>query len=53
MTVINKWNNNLYEIVKDSGTNIELRRNSDGEIFSISKSEFNFSYKPYLKKQIK
>lgn len=50
MTVINKWNGNLYNILKESGKNIELRRFSDGKILTIQKSEFFFSYKPYNQK---
>ena len=45
-TVINKWNGRLYEVVNESGNNIELRRCSDGETLTIAKSEYVFSYKP-------
>jgi len=50
MIVINKWNGKLYKILKDSGNNIELERCSDSVVFTISKSEYNFSYKPLNKK---
>jgi hypothetical protein len=43
----NKWNGGLYEVLNDSGKEIELKRCSDGTIFSIAKSEFAFSYKPF------
>ena len=48
-TVINKWNGGLYEVVKDSGNNVELKRCSDGATLTIAKSEYAFSYKPSLK----
>lgn len=48
--VINKWNNNLYKVLDDSGNNIELERCSDGVTFKINKSEYNFSYKPFKQK---
>lgn len=50
MIVINKWNGNLYKVLNDSGNNIELERYSDSVVFTISKSEYNFSYKPYKQK---
>lgn len=50
MIVINKWNGKLYKILNDSGNNIELERCSDKVKLSISKSEYNFSYKPYKQK---
>lgn len=50
--VINKWNNGLYEIRKDDGKEIEMKRCSDGVILTIAKSEFSFSYKPFIKKTI-
>jgi hypothetical protein len=49
--VENKWNGNLYEIVKEAGDEIELRRCSDGTIIKIAKSEFTFSYKPSYEKK--
>lgn len=50
MTVKNKWNNGLYEVQKDNGNTIVLKRCSDGTIFEIVKSEFNFSYKKSIEK---
>ena len=50
MIVINKWNNKLYKVLKDSGNDVELERCSDKTSFTISKSEYNFSYKPYKQK---
>lgn len=50
MIVINKWNGKLYKILNDSGNNVELERCSDKMKLSISKSEYNFSYKPYKQK---
>lgn len=47
MIVINKWNGKLYKVLNDSGNNIELERCSDNTTLTISKSEYNFSYKPY------
>lgn len=40
----NKWNNNLYELVKDSGATVILKR-YDGSEFEISKSELHFNYR--------
>lgn len=50
MIVINKWNGKLYKVLNDSGNNVELERCSDKMKLSISKSEYNFSYKPYKQK---
>lgn len=47
--VKNKWNGGLYEVVTDSGKNVELKRCSDGVTLTIAKSEFAFSYKPSKK----
>lgn len=47
--VINKWNSKLYEVVNESGNNIDLKRCSDGVTFTIAKSEYTFSYKPFKK----
>ena len=49
MIVKNKWNGNLYEIIKDAGKEIELKRLSDGTTLKIAKSEYAFSYKPSKK----
>ena len=46
---VNKWNGSLYEVVKETGKEIELKRCSDGNVFSILKSEYAFSYKPFKK----
>ena len=51
MIVKNKWNGKLYEVVKDSDDKIELKRLSDGTIFTIAKSEYTFSYKLSEKKE--
>ena len=50
--VQNKWNGRLYEVVKDDGVAVTLKRCSDGTVFSIVKSEFNFSYKSYKKEAV-
>lgn len=50
MIVVNKWNGKLYKVLKDSGNNIELERCSDKVTFTITKSEYTFSYKPYKQK---
>ena len=50
-TVKNKWNGGMYEIVKEAGNEIELRRCSDGTVFKIAKSEYTFSYKPSSEKK--
>lgn len=44
MIARNKWTNALYEIVEDKGKTIVLKRESDGKVFEILKSEFSFSY---------
>ena len=49
MEVKNKWNNKLYEVVKDDGVAVTLKRCLDGAVFTIAKSEFNFSYKSHKK----
>lgn len=50
MTVINKWNGGLYEVLNKSGNEVELRRCSDSAILTIAKSEYTFSYRPYKKR---
>ena len=47
----NKWTGKLYEVVKDDGAVITLEDCLDNRVFTIAKSEFNFSYKPYNKKE--
>ena len=49
--VKNKWNNKLYEVVEDNGVTVILKRCLDGAVFTIAKSEFNFSYKSLNKKE--
>lgn len=48
-TVRNKWNGGLYEVIKETADEIELRRCSDGATLTIAKSEYVFSYKPSKK----
>lgn len=50
--VKNKWNGKLYEVVKDDGVTVVLKRCSDGSIFKIAKSEYIFSYKLSDKKEV-
>lgn len=50
--VQNKWNGKLYEVIKDDGVTVILKRCSDGTIFEIAKSEYNFSYKSPSKKEV-
>ena len=49
MTVRNKWNDGLYEVVDDSKNEIVLKRLSDKATLTIAKSEYTFSYKHSLK----
>ena len=49
--VKNKWNGKLYEVVKDDGVTVVLKRCSDESIFKIAKSEYIFSYKLSDKKE--
>ena len=44
--VKNKWNGGLYEVIKETAGEIELRRCSDNATLTIAKSEYTFSYKP-------
>lgn len=44
MQVVNKWNNNTYEVVKQEGNMVSLKR-ADGSVFTISYTEFKFSYR--------
>ena len=46
MTVRNKWNGGLYEVVDNSKNEIVLKRLSDNATLTIAKSEYTFSYKP-------
>lgn len=43
MTVKNKWNKKSYKVVEVQEKNVILER-ENGERFTISKSEFNFTY---------
>lgn len=49
-TFKNKWNGGLYELIKETANEVELKRDSDGVSLTIAKSEFYFSYKPFPKK---
>lgn len=51
-TVINKWNGGLYEVIKETAGEIELRRCSDKTTLTIAKSEYIFSYKPSDQKKV-
>ena len=44
MKVKNKWNSKIYEIVKEEGIMVTLKR-EDGSIFIITQSEFHSTYK--------
>lgn len=47
MIVLNKWNNKIYEVISENGNEVELRRCADNSCFTIAKSEYAFSYKPF------
>lgn len=47
MLVVNKWNGKEYEVLGEDGKTVTLKRCSDGTVFEIEKSEFNFSYKNF------
>ena len=49
MIVQNKWNGGSYEVVDDFQNEVVLKRLSDGNTFTIAKSEYTFSYKPSKK----
>lgn len=49
MIVKNKWNGGLYEVTKETASEVELRRCSDNATLTIAKSEYGFSYKPFKK----
>lgn len=44
MKVKNKWNSKTYEVVKEEGITVTLKR-EDGSMFTITKSEFHSTYK--------
>ena len=44
MKVKNKWNSKTYEVVKEVGITVTLKR-EDGSMFTITKSEFHSAYK--------
>lgn len=52
MTVQNKWNGGFYEVIKEAGNEVILKRLSDGMTLTIAKSEYVFSYKPDGKKTV-
>ena len=39
----NKWNKHIYEIIERNENSVKLLR-QDGSSFTISKSEFDFTY---------
>lgn len=41
--VKNKWNKRVYSIIEMNENSVKLLR-EDGSVFSISKTEFNFTY---------
>ena len=46
-TVLNRWNRKKYMVVEIKANTVRLKR-EDGSVFTITKSEFNFSY--FIKK---
>ena len=44
MKVKNKWNSKTYEVVKEEGITVTLKR-EDGSMFTITKFEFHSAYK--------
>lgn len=44
MKVKNKWNSKTYEVVKEEGVMVTLKR-EDGSMFTITQSEFHSAYK--------
>lgn len=44
MKVKNKWNSKIYEVVKEEGITVTLKR-EDGSMFTITQSEFHSTYK--------
>lgn len=44
MMVKNKWNSKLYEVVKEEGIKVTLKR-EDGSMFQITLSEFHSAYR--------
>lgn len=49
MQVRNKQNSKYYTVIETVNNNVTLKR-EDGSVFTITKSEFNFSY--FIKKQL-
>lgn len=45
MTAFNKWNKKEYVVKDTEDNNITLLRVEDRKEFTISRAEFNFSYK--------
>ena len=52
MTLKNKWNGRLYELVKENNKTVVLKRYSDNSVFEIDKSEYTFSQKPSDEKKL-
>jgi len=44
MKVKNKWNSKIYEVIKEDGIMVTLKREDDS-VFQITLSEFHSSYK--------
>ena len=44
MMVQNKWNLKLYEVVKEEGIKVTLKR-EDGSMFEITISDFHSTYR--------
>lgn len=44
MKLKNKWTGRLYDLLKDTGANVTLRRD-DGYTFTIQKGELYFNYR--------
>lgn len=44
MKVKNKWNSKIYEVVKEEGIMVTLKR-EDGSMFTIALSKFHSAYK--------
>lgn len=46
MKVKNKWNSKIYEVVKEEGIMVTLKR-EDGSMFTITQSEFYSAYNKF------
>lgn len=40
----NKWNGELYEVLKENGKTVVLKKCSTGKMVEIERSEYVFSY---------